>query len=133
MKNKLINEGSVLTRDNKLFYLASPYTHNDIGVRHQRAESAKEASALLFDAGQDNYSPIAHLHDMAIKYQMPEDSEYYRAFNFNILRRCDELLVLTIDGWDVSDGVDDEINLAKTLNMNIRLFNPFDANRAVIT
>jgi hypothetical protein len=58
------------------------------------------------------YSPIVHYHEMALKFSLQTDFEYWRGVNFDMLRRADGLYVLGIEGVETSKGVQAEIKFA---------------------
>lgn len=43
---------------------------------------------------------------------MPTDAAFWKAYNFDFIRRCDSVYVLDIEGWQESKGVMMEIKLA---------------------
>jgi hypothetical protein len=46
------------------------------------------------------------------------------------LRRCDEVVVLMLDGWERSEGVQAEIRIAEALGKPVRYRAAEDANRS---
>lgn len=96
-----------------MIYLASPYSHPSRNIQEARFEGVERMTALLMDRGLFVYSPIVHCHVLALKYSMPTDAGYWKAYNFNTLRRCDALYILTLDGWQQSKGVEMELWFAK--------------------
>jgi hypothetical protein len=75
----------------ELVYLASPYTHPEARVR-------------------DN---------IGLKLDREVDHSFWMVQDIAILRKCDRLMVLTLDGWDTSKGVTEEIQLAHRLHMPV--------------
>jgi len=55
--------------------------------------------------GINIYSPVVHWHETASKYGLPKDAQWWRKINFDALNRCDGMYLLTIPGWEESDGV----------------------------
>ncbi len=106
--------------ENKLIYLASPYSDPDLKVRRFRFLEACLASAKLMEKGKIVFSPIAHSHPIE-EYGMGEvkDANFWLAQDFAILSRCDELCVLMLPGWKESHGVNREIDFANEKGMRI--------------
>lgn len=106
--------------ENKLIYLASPYSDPSPIVRLRRFHDACKASAQLMNRGLNVFSPIAHSHPIEA-YGMGEikDANFWLAQDFAILSRCDELYVLMTDGWKESHGVNREIDFANEKGMRI--------------
>jgi len=115
-----------------LIYLASPYLYrgNDktdvqkIHIQEARYQQAIDATAYLMKKGRTVYSPIVATHPIAVKHDLPLGSEYWMQFDEIILRKCDEMYVLMIDGWEDSPGVTREIDIAKTMGMNRTYMEP---------
>ena len=113
----------------KLIYLASPYLYRgymegitEYGkqlIHEQRYQDAIDATAKLMNKGFAVYSPIVATHPIAVKHKLPLGSEYWMQFDEVILKRCTELYVLTIDGWEESPGVLREIDIAKQIGLEV--------------
>lgn len=115
-EGRLIKTKPFMTEQIKLIYLASPYSHPDPAVRELRYEHACAATAGLMRRGLHVYSPIVHSHPL-VKYELPTDWEYWQAHDIAMLHRCQELYVLTLDGWMESKGVRAEIAEASLLEL----------------
>jgi hypothetical protein len=97
-----------------MIYLASPYSHPDSDVREQRFEAACAAAAALMRAGHRVFSPIAHGHPLT-RHSVPGDWTFWEPHARWHLERCDEVVVLMLDGWNESAGVLSEIAIAGEL------------------
>lgn len=108
--------------DYKLIYLASPYWHHWEEVREKRVELVQRKTAELLYQGYAVYSPIAH--NAGLAYYLPpsvrHSHDFWLEIDLIILRRCDELWVLTLLEWQLSQGIAREIEEAKTLSLPIR-------------
>ncbi len=107
-----------------MIYLASPYSHPDPMVRETRFDAACRATAALIRAGHVVFSPIVHGHPL-VGFGLPTDWAFWQRHDLEFLRRCDELLVLKIDGWKKSAGVQAEIELAAALGRRVSYQEPF--------
>jgi len=74
-------------------------------------------------AGHVVFSPIAHSHPIA-RFGLPTDWAYWERQDREHLARCDEVVVLLLDGWQESRGVQAEIRLAETLGKPVRYLIP---------
>jgi len=105
-----------------LIYLASPYSHPDEAVRHERYEHACRAAARIMERGHVVFSPIAHSHSVAA--HLPEtllmDHEFWMKQCLPMVECCHELWVLDIDGHATSRGVRAEIIHAWKRDIPIR-------------
>ena len=97
-----------------MIYLASPYTHPDPAVVEWRFEAACQAAAALIRQGKTVFSPIAHSHSIC-RYGLPGDWQFWQRHDRKHLSACDEVVVLTLEGWQESHGVQAEIALARSL------------------
>ena len=95
-----------------MLYLATPYSHPDPAVREQRFRAACAAAADLIRAGHIVFCPIAHSHPL-VEYGLPTDWAYWERSARAFLERCDEMVVLMLDGWEESVGVRAEIRIAE--------------------
>lgn len=107
-----------------LIYLASPHSHPQVTVRHLRYVQVVKAAACLMKQGKMVFCPIAHSHPIHHEMMKLGASEpewnFYREFDTKILSICDELWVLTLDGWKDSRGIKGEIEFASLLPIPIR-------------
>lgn len=96
-----------------MIYLATPYSHKEERIRQARYTAALRGVATLLSAGRHVFSPIAHCHMVALAYDLPGDFLFWKSFNEDMIVRCDELVVLKLEGWESSYGVAQEIAFAE--------------------
>ena len=106
-----------------MIYLASPYTHHDPDVRQQRFEAACRVAAELIRVGKTVFSPIAHSHAIC-RYGLPLDWRFWERHDRRYLEACDEVVVLMLDGWPESVGVQAEIDIARSLGKPVSYLDP---------
>src|SRR5262245_65412633 len=87
-----------------MIYFASPYSHPDPAVREQRFQAACAATARLLLDGNRVYSPVVHVHPL-VRYGLSADWSFWERFDQPHLEVCDEIVVLTLDGWRESGGL----------------------------
>lgn len=107
-----------------MIYLASPYSHKDPVIVKTRFLLVEQATAILINAGHFVWSPIVHCHEMAAKYAMPTDAEFWKAYNFDFIRRSEAMFVLDIEGWQESKGVMMELKLAADMMLPVSFVSP---------
>lgn len=100
-------------------YLASPYTDPSNNIMHQRYLAACKACGHLAGQNEIVYSPIVHWHNVAQMYQLPKDFEFWKTQDHSMIKLCSKVVVLCIDGWKDSKGVQSEIKFAQTLGKEI--------------
>jgi len=101
-----------------MIYLVSPYSHPDALVREARFDAACRATADLVRADRVVFSPIVHGHPL-VRYGLPTDWSFWQRFDLEHLRRCDEVLLLQVDGWRESEGVGAEMELAAGMGKQV--------------
>lgn len=109
-----------------MIYLASPYSHADEAVREARFRAVCRHAAHMMRAGRFVFSPIAHTHPIAA-FGLPGDWAYWEQYDRAMLARCSELIVLMLDGWRESKGVQAEIGIAASLGKPVSYATPEDA------
>ncbi len=106
-----------------MIYVISPYSAPDAAVRDQRFRDVCRATAALARAGCLAISPIVHGHPL-VEHGLPTDWSFWERWGGELLTRCDEVVVLQLDGWIDSVGVQAEIALAHSLGKPLRLVEP---------
>lgn len=106
-----------------MIYLAAPYSDTNPAVRERRYEAACLATATLLRHGHVVYSPIVHGHPL-VRYGLPIDWSYWERTDREFLAHCDEVFVLTLEGWEQSVGVNTEICVAIALGKPVRYLDP---------
>jgi hypothetical protein len=95
-----------------VIYLASPFCHPVRKVMEWRARLAREVTVYLMGQGYDVFSPIVYsqaLRDCGLNWR----HERWLAFDMILLRSCGALWVLAMDGWQESQGVRFECDVAR--------------------
>lgn len=100
-----------------MIYVASPYSHKDPAVMKERYEQVKAFTAHLMRQGLPAYSPIVHGHDIASSHELPTDWEFWQQHCLAMLRRADKMIILRLDGWDQSTGVQAELDFCASCSI----------------
>lgn len=108
-----------------MIYLASPYSHPDPLVRQARFDTACAATARLLRAGQAVFAPVIQGHAL-IRYGVPSDWAFWHPFARRYLACCDGMVVLQLEGWRESEGVQAEMVLAAELGKRVDYLDPTD-------
>jgi hypothetical protein len=110
-----------------LIYLASPYSHPNPAVRELRYELARIVTANWLKNGEAMFSPI--VYGKSMEKMIGTDYKSWKNFNDAMLTACTSLMVLKLDGWDISKGVQYEIALAKQLGKPVNYLQPPEISR----
>jgi hypothetical protein len=97
-------------------YLGSPYTHSDPSIMEDRYLAACLKTSQLAKEGYYVYSPIVHWHPIASIYELPKDWKFWKKMDRISISLMDEVWILKLEGWSISEGLGNEILLAKELN-----------------
>lgn len=103
----------------KLVYLAVPYSHEDPEVRAYRFSEVNKQACRLMNEGYIVYSPISHGHAIALSGDLPVTWDYWEESCIAYLSYSHKLVVLCLDGWEESQGVQAEITIAKSMNITL--------------
>jgi len=99
-------------------FLACPYG-NDPEQQKFRFEQITLCTCKLMRNGHQVYSPITYGHILNIYDNLGNNIEFWMNQNQWLLENCDCLAVLKLPQWQESNGVKEEIELAKKLNKQI--------------
>ena len=97
-----------------VIYLASPYTHEDRAEELHRFRQVCQVAGCLMMDGNVVFCPVAMGHSIQEHSTptLPRSLDWWMARDLPILEHCNLLAVLTIDGWQDSDGVKQEVGHA---------------------
>ena len=107
--------------DNKYrekIYLACPYTSDDPLTTKFRVSCVDRVAANMMSKGMTVFSPLSGSHP--ISKRVPEGGntwEFWERQDIPFLMACDKIVVLKLHGWEDSQGVTDEIAVAKELGL----------------
>ena len=91
-----------------MIYLASPYSHEDRMVEINRFVGAQRFTAFWLERGYPIFSPIVYSHQF-VTYGLGRSAADWHTFNNEMMNLADRLWVLRMEGWDLSVGVNFEI------------------------
>lgn len=100
-------------------YVASPYTSSDPDVIKRRFLAVEKYTADCLKKNVWVYSPVVHCHEIAEKYDLPKDFDFWKSYNYAMLSTAAKLHVLMLEGWDMSKGVSGEIELAMMIGIDV--------------
>lgn len=105
---------------NKIFYFAAPYSGSEEEVEN-RMRQLCIADAVLMKNGIFTMSPL--MKHFIINYEsLPGDWNYWKNYSEVLLSKADGMIVLKLDGWEQSTGVQAEIEICKKNGISIFFF-----------
>jgi hypothetical protein len=103
-----------------VIYIASPYTHESKYIREERFKSVSYYTYLQIKEGKVVFSPITYGHTLTYFGDLPTDWEFWEKLCISFLDKCNELHILTLEGWEESRGIKMEIEYAKKKGIPIK-------------
>ncbi len=116
--NEMIQERISMNKG-ELIYLACPYSHKDPRVREERFNQVNKVASGLMSEGFYIFSPISHTHPIALEGKLPLEWEFWEGYDTSIIKHCKCVLVLQLDGWKESTGVQSEIKIAEKFGIPV--------------
>ena len=116
----------------ELVYLASPYSHLDPEVMERRFLDVCKVAAKLMSEGVFVFCPIAHTHPMAVAGNLPREFDFWEKYDRVVLGQCKKLIVVKMPGWDISKGVQAEINIATEIGIPVEYMEWIDDVRTPV-
>ncbi|HET8688460.1 MAG TPA: DUF1937 family protein [Methanosarcina sp.] len=103
-------------------YVAAPYTHDVEDVVLERIELIYNAMAFLSKERGLHVTTPLFMHELCLRRPMPGDYAFWQTYCLNLLKRCDRLIVLKLEGWEESKGVKEEIRYCIENNIPYEFF-----------
>lgn len=91
-----------------LTYLAGPYYHADQSVIDQRMQTMYQIDGYLSSNGYFIVTPLYKV-ETAKHYSIVDTFDFWEKYCYQLLDRCDQMIILDISGWKESKGVLAEI------------------------
>jgi hypothetical protein len=106
-------------RTDGFYYMASPYSNIAKHIEFWRYDINLEVLGKLTYLGYIVLSPLVHSHPMAHTFVMPKGFEFWKQIDTIFMDHTIGLIVLMIDGWKESKGVQSEIKYMEKLGKPI--------------
>lgn len=108
-----------------MIFLASPYAHESESVRAGRAKSSWHAAGWLVARYREAVYPAVGVgHNLHQYANLGPSFADWTFQNDTMIASCEKFFILAIDGWDTSEGVTHETDLAITLRCTIGMMYP---------
>jgi hypothetical protein len=119
----------------KLWYLASPYSHEEEYMMEERFKAVARVAGRLALRGVFTFCPIAHTHPIAVEMgkgpstslsgtPSQTDHEFWMVWDKIMAPKCDGLIVCMFPGWERSKGVGIEVPLFRKLGKPVQHLDP---------
>lgn len=104
-------------------YLAAPYYDADLMVRRRRYLLASYAAYELIKEGNYVFSPLTHNGPLMLHLGLT-GWDVWGPYDLSMLKKCDKLYVLKLDGWEKSKGVKAEVEKAAEWDIPVEYLDP---------
>ena len=108
----------------EMMYISTPFTHEDPEVEKQRVEEAEDVTCLIIRYWEDYvvpFCPIAYTGRLQKKLR---PNINWLEFDKEFLKLFDSVMVVKMEGWEESVGVNYEIDLARKERKEILYVSP---------
>lgn len=105
----------------KLTYLAAPYSAVATDLVEQRMEKVAQAQAQLVSRGFFPVTPLS-CHWIKQHGDWPVDWNFWQHYSRALLEQCDKFVIVDLDGWETSEGVQAELRYARSLGLDCFLY-----------
>ncbi len=110
-------------------YLACPCTHDDRRVETLRRIIATNTGARLVMEGRNIYSPITMSHPMDVMQRGRIPHHRWLEVDKQIFRHAGRLVIIELEGWQQSVGINNELKWARELDIPIEMLDPVPYNK----
>lgn len=104
--------------ESKLIYLGAPYSDPDPTIIAARMAAFEDVVARLLTEGQFPISPLLN-HGLVGRHKVGGDWTFWQHYSRRLLTHCDVLMIIELPGWQTSEGVTGEIDLARMLSIPV--------------
>ena len=104
-------------------YIAAPYTDPSTTVRVQRVHASARACHRILRMGGFPYSPLVHGHYIELFGGGQIHYDAWLEHGLRMLKKADAFYILTLDGWQDSNGVRLEKEFARKYGIPIGYLN----------
>lgn len=107
-----------------IVYVAAPYSN--VNNKEQLMDTIAKVCGKYMIDNPGEYTITGLVHHYACQHysEIGTDWNFWKNFCVDFLRRCDKLLVIQVEGWDASFGVQEEIRIATELKLPIIYIKP---------
>lgn len=107
-----------------MIYLAAPYSHPNPDIREERFREVTRIAGEMMRHGTHVYSPLTHSHPIACSGGLPTGWDYWQKYDERMMTVCTQMIIVRLMGWQMSEGIKAEIELANRLNLPITYMDP---------
>ena len=108
-----------------MIYLAAPYSNPDPKLVQARMEQIYDVMGEFMKQDRHVLTPL-FMHEVAVRHELDGTYDYWEKYCLDILKRCDEMIVLCLPGWTESRGVKGEMEFCRRNGIPITFMEVFD-------
>lgn len=110
-------------------FLACPYSHVDENVVHQRFVACNRVAAKIAESGNVIFSQVTMSHPINLALEKTEKAnigKMWAPIDAVFLEAMEELVILDLDGWDKSAGIQREIDFYQGRGQRVSLWSEIE-------
>lgn len=114
-------------------FLACPYSHADADVVQQRFVACNRVAAQIMEAGDAVFSQVTMSHPINLVLTKTEKAaigKMWAPVDALYLNLMEELIILDLEGWDKSAGIQREIEFYRARGQRVSLWSEVAAEFA---
>lgn len=113
-----------ITERRGYWYLGMPYSHGAPYMREDRWKKGLHVNGILMANRVHIYNPIHATHELAQVHQLPYEHEFWIDFNRHFIDGSVGMIILALDGWMYSRGLEQEIAYCRQTRKQMWLMEP---------
>jgi hypothetical protein len=107
-----------------VIYIAAPYSHEKPYIVEARVRVIAGLVGKIMEQGQLPICPLLGSHIVAEVCSLRTDFDFWQRLDREVIRHCEQLWVLCLEGWDRSISVRAEIEWAEKCGIPVRWIDP---------
>lgn len=115
-----------------MIYLASPYTSKLLNEQEAKREQYDRTFQVMYTVVRlkekriNCYSPITNWVHISHIFKLPTDISYYLDYDKEMIVICDRFIILLLNGWIESEGIELERSYALACGKLVEYMRPTD-------
>ncbi|ENI7574785.1 DUF1937 family protein [Salmonella enterica] len=114
-------------------FLACPYSHANKDVVHRRFLACNRVAAQIVESGNVVFSQVSMSHPINLEMKKTEKAnigKLWAPVDAIFLDMMVELIIVDLDGWDKSAGIQREIEFYKSRGQRVSLWSEVESEFA---
>lgn len=111
-----------------LVFLSAPYSGAEDKDALMQQIMKVSGDYMVANPNHHVVSPLFNHYSLHLVPELGSDYTFWKDYSIHLLSHCDKFLLAQLPGWDRSEGVEDELNYAKSRSLPIEYYNLLEAD-----